>query len=189
MRPECEQQYVDYLTASLPRLNRTAYLLCGDADRADDIVQSTALALYLHWKRIQAADNIDGYVHRTLVRQYLNSKRIGWAKVLLTDQAPELVQQPDTTVEERHLLVSALATLPLGQRTVLILRYYCDLSVEDAAVAMNCSQGNIKSQAARGLAALRRLIRSDSGDQPPESGGQRSVWTVLHNARPRWIAS
>jgi RNA polymerase sigma factor (sigma-70 family) len=65
-------------------------------------------------------------------------------------------------VEDRDELDAALARLPPGQRAVLVLRYYADLSVEDTAAALGCSSGNVKSQASRGLAALRELVRRDA---------------------------
>jgi RNA polymerase sigma-70 factor (sigma-E family) len=162
MRQDDERECVDYLTASLPRLHRTAYLLCGDGDHADDIVQSTAVALYQHWRRVRAADNVDAYVHRMLVRKYLDTKRLAWSRVLLTDRAPERPAPGGSTVEDRDELDAALARLPPGQRAVLVLRYYADLSVEDTAAALGCSSGNVKSQASRGLAALRELVRRDA---------------------------
>jgi RNA polymerase sigma factor (sigma-70 family) len=55
-------------------------------------------------------------------------------------------------------VLRALRELPVGQRTVLVLRYFCDLSVEEAARAMGCSQGNVKSQSSRGLATLRERL-------------------------------
>jgi RNA polymerase sigma-70 factor (sigma-E family) len=159
MRPASEPEYAEYLKARMPRLHRAAYLLCGDAHRADDLVQATALTLYLRWDKIRAVDNVDAYVHRMLVRQFLGQRRLAWARVLLTDKPPERDASSGTTsVEDRDLVTNALAQLPKGQRTVLVLRYFCDQSVEATAAALNCSTGNVKSQSNRGLATLRRLM-------------------------------
>jgi RNA polymerase sigma factor (sigma-70 family) len=54
--------------------------------------------------------------------------------------------------------VDALRLLPRGQRTVLVLRYFCDLSIEQVATTLGCSIGNVKSQTARALAAIRPLL-------------------------------
>jgi RNA polymerase sigma-70 factor (sigma-E family) len=158
MRPDSESEYADYLRARLPRLHRAAYLLCGDAHRAEDIVQATALALYLRWDWIRAVDNVDGYVHRMLVRQFLGQRRLAWARVLLTDRLPDRAAPAQSSVEDRDAVTRALAQLPPGQRAVVVLRYWCDLSIEATSAAMNCSTGNVKSQATRGLATLRRLL-------------------------------
>jgi RNA polymerase sigma-70 factor (sigma-E family) len=174
MRAEDERECVGYLSANLHRLHRTAYLLCGDAHLADDIVQSTAVALYLHWRRVRAADNVDGYVHRMLVRKHLDTKRLAWSRVLLLDHAPERPGDPsvaESTVEDRDAMAAALARLPVGQRTVLVLRYYADLTVEDTAAVLGCSTGNVKSQASRGLVALRELVRQPDDDGAPPVRG------------------
>ncbi|SBT46400.1 SigE family RNA polymerase sigma factor [Micromonospora auratinigra] len=158
MRPDLEREYVEYVQARLPRLHRTAYLLCGDAFQADDIVQATLTALYVNWKRAVAADNLDGYVHRILSRRFLDERRRGWSRVLLGDRLPELPAPTESGVEERDVLVTALRSLPPGQRAVVVLRYFGDLSVEATAAALGCSTGNVKSQCARGLAGLREAL-------------------------------
>jgi RNA polymerase sigma-70 factor (sigma-E family) len=163
MRPDLERQYVEYVTARLPRLHRTAYLLCGEAYEADDIVQATLTALYVNWKRATGADNLDGYVHRIMVRRFLDERRRGWAKVLLGDRVPEQAADTDSGVEDREELLTALRALPKGQRAVIVLRYFGDLSVEATAEALGCSTGNVKSQCSRGLAALQALL----GVRPP----------------------
>jgi RNA polymerase sigma-70 factor (sigma-E family) len=171
MRPDLERDYVDYVTARLPRLHRTAYLLCADAHQADDIVQATLTALYVHWQRAAAADNLDGYVHRILVRRYLDERRRAWSRVLLSDRLPELPDRSEHGVEERDELLTALRSLPRGQRAVVVLRYFGDLSVEATAAALGCSTGNVKSQCSRGLAALRTAL--DEGQAVTSAPGGR----------------
>src|SRR5262249_15990480 len=90
MRAEYEAEYVEYVTARLGRLHRAAYLLCGDAPRADDIVQATVTALYVQWRRARSAEHLDAYVHRILVRRYLDEKRLAWSRVVLSATSPEL---------------------------------------------------------------------------------------------------
>jgi RNA polymerase sigma-70 factor (sigma-E family) len=158
MPPEAEREYVEYVSARLPRLHRAAFLLCGDAHRADDIVQATLTTLYLKWSRAAAADNLDGYVHRILVRRFLDEKRQRWSRVALYASTPEQGTRDDHGVEERDLVVTALRQLPKGQRAVLVLRFFCDLTVEVTAQVLGCSVGNVKSQSSRGLATLRRAM-------------------------------
>jgi len=158
MRPDLERQYVEYVTARLPRLHRTAYLLCGNAYEADDVVQATLTALYVNWKRATGADNIDGYVHRIMVRRFLDERRRGWTRVLLGDRVPEQAADAGSGVEDREEILSALRALPKGQRAVIVLRYFGDLSVEATAEALGCSTGNVKSQCSRGLATLQELL-------------------------------
>lgn len=160
MRAQLEREYVDYVSGRLSRLHRTAYMLCGDAHRADDIVQATLTALYLNWKRAAAADNIDGFVHRILVRRYIDERRRPWSRVQLgaLPEQKSSVAAAEHGIDERDELVTALRLLPKGQRAVVVLRYLNDMSVEATAEALGCSVGNVKSQSARGLATLREAL-------------------------------
>jgi RNA polymerase sigma-70 factor (sigma-E family) len=155
MQAASEQDYVDYVTGRLPLLKRAAYLLCGDSDRADDLVQSTITRLFVHWARASQAENLDGYVHRMLVRRYLDEQRLRWSRVWLTATLPERAEQFPAGVEEADAVQAALRALPNGQRAVLVLRFLCDLSVEETAATLRCSAGNVKAQTSRGLQALR----------------------------------
>ncbi len=155
MRDDEEDCYIEFVAARLGRWHKTAYLLCGDGHRADDVVQATVTALYRHWRRAAAADNLDAYVHRMLVRQFLNERRNNWSRVLLTWQTPDRVIAPDNRYDDQEIVRTALASLPRGQRIVLVLRFLCDLSVDETAAALNCSPGNVKAQTSRGLDAMR----------------------------------
>ena len=158
MSPDEERQFVEFVTSRLPRLHRVAYLLCGDATRADDVVQATITALYLQWHRASRAENLDAYAHRILLRRHVDERRRPWSRVLLGARLPEWTAPADESVEDADAVRSMLARLPAGQRAVIVLRFLADLSVEQTAAALGCSEGNVKSQTSRGLATLRDLI-------------------------------
>jgi len=156
-----DEDYTEYVTARLPALHRLAFLLCGDAHRADDLVQQTITNLYVHWARASAAHHLDGYVRTMLIRAFIDEKRLGWARVRLfaeTPQRPADTARPGPDVEDRQLLRDALSRLPRRQQAVLVLRFLCDLSVAETAEALKCSEGNIKSQTSHGLATIRRVL-------------------------------
>src|SRR5262249_1631174 len=123
-----EREYAEYVTARLPALHRAAYLLTGDAHRADDIVQATVTALYLNWRKASAADNTDAYVHKMLTHQFLDEKRLAWSRVLLGWAHREPAACATTSFEDQDLVRTALRKLAKGQRAVLVLRFLCDLS-------------------------------------------------------------
>jgi RNA polymerase sigma-70 factor (sigma-E family) len=160
MRADTEAAYVDYVSARLPALHRTAYLLYGgDAHRADDVVQATITKLYQHWNRIRRTDNIDAYVHRMLVHALIDEKRHTWTRVRLFAKADDTTtSEPQGTVDERTNLVAALRQLPPRQRAVLVMRFLLDRPIEEVAEALNCSVGTVKSQSSRGLDALRDML-------------------------------
>jgi RNA polymerase sigma-70 factor (sigma-E family) len=153
--------YAEYVAMRTRAVHRAAYLLCGDPHRADDLVQATFVSLFVHWRRARRAENLDAYVHRILVRRYLDEQRRGWARVRLMGTVPEPGRPDPAPTGDRDLVMNALRRLPKGQRTVLVLRFFSDLSVEDTAAAMGCSVGNVKSQTSRGLAAMRRVLFPD----------------------------
>ncbi|MEY9965520.1 RNA polymerase sigma-70 factor (sigma-E family) [Streptacidiphilus sp. MAP12-16] len=138
------------------RLVRTAYLLTGDHHEAEDLVQATLAKVFPGWSRIRRLDSPDGYVHRALVNNNLSRYRRRRVLHLLTPLLPERAQQSeDGQVEQRSLLLQALAALPPRQRAVVVLRYWEDLSEQQVADVLGCSPGNVKSQASRGLQKLR----------------------------------
>ncbi|MFC5748416.1 SigE family RNA polymerase sigma factor [Actinomadura rugatobispora] len=163
MKAAEEEDFVAYVTVSLPRLRRIAHYLCKDAHRADDVVQMTLTRLYTHWRRAQQANDLDRYVEKMLVRCFLNDQQLGWwSRVRLSgaprDTPAQAPAPPGPDVETRTVLHTALARLPPKQRAVLVLRFLCDLSVAETAEILQCSTGNVKSQTSRGLATLRGLL-------------------------------
>jgi RNA polymerase sigma-70 factor (sigma-E family) len=158
--------FESYVAARRPQLRRTAYLMCGDWHKAEDVVQDALTRLYVHWKRAARADNIDAYVRRSLVNSYLADSRRPWRRESATDLLPETAYvDPTDSSGDRDDLRRALASLGASQRAIVVLRYWDDLSVEQTADALGCSTGNVKSQSARGLVRLREaLAASDSAD-------------------------
>jgi RNA polymerase sigma-70 factor (sigma-E family) len=159
MRAEWEREFAEYAAGAMPRLQSMAYVLCGDRHRAADLVQDTLVTLYVKWTRVRAVQHLDAYVRKILLRRFLIERRQPWARIRLTATVPD---PPPATgpagSEDRSLLVAALRQMPPRQRAVLVLRFIYDLPVDEVANALDCSEGTVKSQTARGLAAMRRLL-------------------------------
>jgi RNA polymerase sigma-70 factor (sigma-E family) len=158
VRSETDEEYVEYVSARLPSLKRLAYLLCGDDHRADDLVQESVTKLYVRWHNARKVANLDGYVRAIVVRTHIDNGRRPWSRVRLFSQPPD-ERGPDTSgPEDRAVLRAALATLPPGQRAVLVLRFLCDLSVAEVSEVLGCSPGTVKSQTSHGLAKVRQAL-------------------------------
>ncbi|XVU21438.1 SigE family RNA polymerase sigma factor [Actinoplanes sp. CA-054009] len=155
MRADAEREYVEYARAGVPRLQRLAYTLCGDAHRASDLVQNTLVKLYTRWHRIRTVEHVDAYVRKMLLRQFLIEQRNPWARIRLSGEVPE---RPVHDNEDRPALVAALKQLPPRQRAVLVLRFVYDLPVGEVAEVLDISDGTVKSQSAKGLAKMRHLL-------------------------------
>ena len=160
MRPQDEAEFKQYVTDRSYALRRTAYLMCGDWHQAEDLVQIALLKLYRSWRRVERSQNRDAYVRQVIVRALIDERRRGWRRERPFGALPDDVAYVEAGlgVEERDELLDAMARIPARQRATLVLRFWEDQSVEQAAHALGCSQGTVKSQTARGLAALRAAL-------------------------------
>jgi RNA polymerase sigma-70 factor (sigma-E family) len=154
-----EDEYRQFVAARLEPLRRTAYLLCRDWHTADDLVSITIGKLYRHWRRVVAADNVDAYARGVLTNAWLDEWRRPWRREKATDDLPDRVdlEFPQAAWVDRQALLDLLQQLPPRRRAVIVLRFYCDLSVEETAHVLGISTGTVKSQAARGLDTMRAL--------------------------------
>ncbi|EOD62825.1 SigE family RNA polymerase sigma factor [Amycolatopsis vancoresmycina] len=151
--------FTEYVTARAGWLRKVAYLLCGDWHRADDLVQSAVTRLYANWPRAARADNVDGYVRRTLVNTFLAEQRTAWWRRVDLREKDHDPPASRADVEQALDLRAALERLPVRQRATVVLRYFCDLPVAETARALGCSEGTVKSQTAKAVEALRELLR------------------------------
>jgi RNA polymerase sigma-70 factor (sigma-E family) len=154
-----EGEFSAYFEARGPALRSTAFVLCGDWHRAEDILQATFLKLYVIWPRLSRREELDAFARRVMFRIFLRENRRLWrSREQVSGELPEHAGPPDSDVAQRVAVRAALAGVPPKQRAALVLRYWSDLSVEDSATALGCSPGTVKSQTARGLVALRKQL-------------------------------
>lgn len=163
-----DAEFTAFMTEAEPLLTRTAWLLCGDAHRAEELVQQTLVRTYVAWPRARAGDPV-AYARRTLSNLRIDTWRKHRREVLVEPGAvgpgtaiPSQAQQH----AERDALVRALARLPERRRRVVVLRYLLDLPEHEVADDLDISVGTVKSTAARGLAQLRDLLGAP--DTTPE---------------------
>jgi RNA polymerase sigma-70 factor (sigma-E family) len=157
--PAGQADFEAFARRSSDRLLRTALLLSGDHGHAEDLVQTALLRTARRWSA--ARRDPDAYARRVVV----NLARDRWR--LLRRRFGEAPLEIDVAVPvtdglaDRELLLAAVRLLPPGQRAVLVLRYFDDLSVADTAAALGCSTGTVKSQTARALDRLRAALTSE----------------------------
>jgi RNA polymerase sigma-70 factor (sigma-E family) len=158
--PEEDAAFSQYVAGRRDQIRRTAYLLCGDWHRADDLTQIAFVKLYGAWERIRDHGALDAYVRSCLVRATVDESRRPWRRERAVEVLPEVPDSFDfaSVIADRALVQAALDQVPAGQRATLVLRYFEGLDVAGVAAAMGCSEGNVKSQTARGLAALKRAL-------------------------------
>ena len=137
-------------------LRATAWLLTGDRDRAEDLVQETLARTWQAWPRIQRAELAESYVRKVMVNLNVSWWRRRWRGESPQAVLPEQLGQDLTgQADVRDAVRRALAVLPPRQRAVLVLRYFEDWTEAQTAATLGCSVGTVKSQAHRAIARLR----------------------------------
>lgn len=129
---------------------RVAYLLVGSEQVAEEVVQDAFAAVYVRWDSI---DNPGGFLRQCVV----NGARSSLRRRSLERRKAHLVVEEGTAPAGRELL-DALAELPLGWRSVVVLRFYEGMTQEEIADALEMRLGTVKSSLHRGLAKLREAL-------------------------------
>ncbi|HEV8275336.1 MAG TPA: sigma factor [Streptosporangiaceae bacterium] len=129
-------QFQDLYAARRGAVRATAYLLCGDWHLAEDLAQAAFVRMYQRWGRLQHRDGLEAYLHRIVVRLWI-----------------------DETRRRRHR--DTLVAEPPRQRACVVLRYFSDLGVAQTAELLGCTAGTVKSQTSRALDALRAHFGAD----------------------------
>lgn len=153
-------EFEEYVAARGRALERYAFVLTGDAQQSQDLVQTALLNAYRHWRRVARAEHPDAYVRRIVTTSYLDWRRRRSsteepvADPAVTATAPD----PADQVAARDEVLRALAALSPHQRAVLVLRHY--EGYDDAAIAavLGCGDGTVRSHATRGTQRLRTLL-------------------------------
>ncbi|MFI9809097.1 SigE family RNA polymerase sigma factor [Streptomyces sp. NPDC052301] len=159
--------YSEFAAARAGHLYRSACLLTGgDTHLAEDLVQEALGRVYLRWDRVSRADNPAAYAQTVLTRSFLtHQRRHSTRRERATDVLPE-VSGPDAAGEAslRLTLLAALGQLSAKDRAVVVLRYWEDRSIEEAAAAMNTSPAAVRTRCVRALARLRALLGDALGE-------------------------
>lgn len=139
-------------------LLRTAYLMTGDHHLAEDLLQGALAKVAMRWERVRDGDP-EAYVRRILYRDSVSwwrKHRRETVRLLVDDRGT-----PDGTpeVDDRLALLDALQRLTTKQRAVVVLRFYEDMTEQQAADVLGVTVGTVKSQT---HVALHRL-RADVG--------------------------
>lgn len=169
-----DEVFRGFVAARGHALIRTGYLLTGDQQLAEDLVQTALEKAVRHWAGIRDVGAAEQYVRRTMYRENISIWRRRRLTELPADQVPEPRRDgtpPEATERsiDRLVLRDALMRLGPRQRTVLVLRYFEDLTEQQTADLLGISVGTVKSQSHKALAAMRSVCR----DLAPATGGER----------------
>ena len=144
-----------FVAARQRALLRSAWLLTGDWQSAEDLVQTALVRAWPHWRRLRDAEHAEAYVRRVMLNTFSSWWRRRWRGETPTADLPDRAAEADDA-DVRAVLLDAVRLLPKRQRAVVVLRFFDDLTEARAAEVLGCSVGTVKSQAAKALATLRR---------------------------------
>ncbi|QFG68858.1 SigE family RNA polymerase sigma factor [Ornithinimicrobium pratense] len=161
--------YTQFVQDRQGRLRRAAYLMCGDPDQAEDLLQEALIALAEKWEKVE---HPDAFVRKVIYRQ-----RISWWRKTRHETMVETM--PDAGVGDgaegraRDAEVhDVLRTLPPRQRAALVLRYFEDLTEAQAAEVMGIAVGTVKSLSHQAITRMREQLAA-RGTAEQQWEGQR----------------
>lgn len=156
---ERDAAYTEFVRARRTHLRRIAYATCGDWHRADDLVQTALVKLYVAWPRVQRAGAEEAYARTIIMRSNIDESRRPWRRERPgLDGTPAPTAREPLPVEERSALFEALQRLPQMQRKAVLLRHWLGLSVAETAAELRISEGTVKSHTSRAIAALQATL-------------------------------
>jgi RNA polymerase sigma factor (sigma-70 family) len=166
-------------------LARLALVMLGDRSAAEDVVQDAFLGLYRRWDRLADPAVAQSYLRTSVLNGCRTALRTrprhgvlahgsdaheaavaGSSHALPLSRSLSLESAEATVVhdEEHRAVLAAIRRLPARQREALVLRYYLDLTEEQAADAMQVSRGTVKSATSRAIAAVGRMLGAPDGN-------------------------
>ncbi len=160
MKQQDEAEFSSFAAAQWPRLYRTAFLLTGDHQLAEDLAQATLTKVYLSWPRIMRMDHPAAYA-----RTIMTNQATSWWRRRSTSELPtefyrdQLAPGFDDSVAESASVWDAVLALPARQRAVVVLRYYEDLTQAEIADVLGVAEGTVKSH----LNSARRALETRLG--------------------------
>lgn len=150
--------FEEFVAARSPALLRAAWLLTGDRHDAEELVQSALVRTCAKFERIDRGEggSFEAYVRRAMHNEYVSwHRRLARHRRHHAGETQPTVTGADDAALARQVVLAALGELSPRQREVIVLRFYEDLPLGQAAAVMGCSLGAVKSHQARALAALR----------------------------------
>ena len=152
-------EFAEFVESRSHALLRTAYLVVGDHQLAQDLLQEALIKTLMAWPRLRDKSKVDAYVRRTMVTTAISWRRRRSFHERPTESLPDAAGLDQLEGLATHqVLISHLRGLSPRQRAAIVLRYYEDLTEAQTAEIMGCSVGSVKSHVSVGLGRLRERM-------------------------------
>lgn len=159
-----QSDFAEFALARAGALHRAAYLMVGDRQLAQDLVQEALTKTYVAWPRLRDPANAEAYCRKAITTTAITwFRRKAWNNERPTERLPDSAacEGHEAAVADQDALWRILQGLPLRQRAALVLRFYEDLTEVQTAEAMGCAVGTVKSQVSAALKKLRERLGDD----------------------------
>jgi RNA polymerase sigma-70 factor (sigma-E family) len=151
--------YAEFVAARSASLFRTAYLVIGDYQLAEDLLQESLVKVYVAWPRLHEQGSAEAYTRRIIVTTAISWRRRRSFHEPATGELPDRAAADETDGIMAHdELWTHLHLLPPRQRAAVVLRFCEDLSEAQTAELMGCSVGTVKRQVSVALGKLRKHL-------------------------------
>jgi RNA polymerase sigma factor (sigma-70 family) len=152
---EDEAAYAAFYVLTFPRVFPTVHLILRDWAAAEDVTQDAFVQLYVHWRKVSEYESPEAWVRRVAIRLARRLAHRDRLREVLSRRAPQVQHE---VVAADPDLRRAIAHLTPGQRAVVALFYFEDMSVSEVATTLQCSQSSVKVALHRARHALARLL-------------------------------
>ena len=170
-----DEEFSAFVQARRVELLRSACLLTAGDTQAEDLVQTALARLYVAWPRVRRSGRqAMAYTWRIVLHAHIDEvRRPRWKREHYVADVPDEFDPAgpgdlagfDVAWVNGAAVRAALGELAPRMRAAVVLRHWLDFSVEETAELLNCSEGTVKSQTAKGVARLRELLAvADSED-------------------------
>jgi RNA polymerase sigma-70 factor, ECF subfamily len=140
------------------RLYRMAYLYVKNENDALDVVQEAVYKAYVSIDKLKHPHYFSTWITRILIHAALDFIR-KHEKMTLKDDLDDVAKEQDLGIEDRMDLVRAIERLDVPYKTVIILRYYKDLTVKQIAELLECPEGTVKVRLHRAISYLKTEMK------------------------------
>lgn len=155
MTGKYDDEFAAFATSATPGLLRTAWLICGNATQAEDLVQSAMVKVFVRWGKLRQGQP-QAYARKCILNGQIDDHRRRKRETTVSEMPEE--HHHDREPEDTGSVVRLLALLPARERQVVVMRHYAGLTEAEVSDLLNISIGTVKSSGSRGLARLREAM-------------------------------
>lgn len=160
-----QKSLVELYSQRFAELVRTAALILGRIDEAEEVVQEAFARTLKTWSELRDASRLESYllsVTLNLARSRIRRRLVARRRSPLPDASMPSAEEKVILREEHRKVLSELWRLPKRQRECLVLRYYLDLPENKVAETLGISPGSVKTHTHRGITRIRRFLEVES---------------------------